>query len=681
MPVSELITPEHLNRNALIYIRQSSPHQTLTNQESLRLQYALRQRAAECGWSENAVHVIDADLGQTGSTAEGRRGFQDLVARVTLGQVGIIFSYDVTRLSRNCSDWYQLLDLCGFRRCLIGDRDGIYDPSSINGRLLLGLKGQISELELHTIKARLTAGLLNKALRGELALILPVGLVRDELGRVVKRPDREVQSRIELVFASFLRLRSLAQVVRHLLAEKLPLPRRDRFGDVAWRRATVSSVGAILRNPAYAGAFAYGRTRSVRTTPGRPAVQKPLPIDQWRVLIRDRYPAYIDWDNFEKIAAMIRDNHSEYQRNQTRGTPRRGQALLHGMTYCGECGHKMVVQYKGRPTYICNHTRQQHGEPVCQRLPAAPIDEFVIDRFFDALVPAEVDIYDRVCRERNRAFDDIRRAREQQLERLRYQASLTERQFQKADPDNRLVAAELEKRWESALRELRAAEEQQTRDQDPSPDQAPLDPATRQALIAAGSSLPQWWKSGRFTREQQKALLRCLIDKVVIHRLAADRVRCRVVWRGGETTTADVAVTTGTLNRMTGFAEMKERILTAARTGQTDEQIAAALTRDGFRSPRHDAVLPSTVKSLRLQQRILVEKRQSHPRQIRGKWTVPQLATRLKVERHWVYDRIHNGTIVIARDAKTKLYLFPAKPETLRVLRQLRQGLLNTVRF
>src|SRR5215207_1462403 len=264
MSTSELITPSHLERRALIYIRQSSPQQVLTNQESRRLQYALRQRALECGWQADAIEVIDADQSRTATTTRGREGFKEIAARVTLDQVGIIFSYDVTRMARNCTDWYQVLDLCGFRRCLIGDRDGIYDPASINGRMLLGLKGQISELELHTIKARLTAGLVNKARRGELALTLPAGLVRDDLGRVTKHPDAEVRSRIELVFASFLQQRSLAKVMRHLTAHDLPLPRRDRFGDVAWRRATVSSVGAILRNPAYAGAFAYGRTRSVR---------------------------------------------------------------------------------------------------------------------------------------------------------------------------------------------------------------------------------------------------------------------------------------------------------------------------------------------------------------------------------------------------------------------------------
>jgi hypothetical protein len=489
-----------------------------------------------------------------------------------------------------------------------------------------------------------------------------------------------VQSRIELVFASFLRLKSLAKVMQHLKAESLPLPRRDRFGDVAWRRATISSVGAILRNPAYAGAFAYGRTRSVRSTPGRPAVQKALPIEQWRVLIRDHHPAYIDWSTFERISGMIRDNHSEYQRNQTRGTPRRGQALLHGLTWCGECGHKMVVQYKSRPTYICNYLRQQHGEPVCQYLPAKTIDAYVIEQFFAALAPAELDLYDRVRREFHHADEDVRKAREQQLERLRYQANLAERQFQKADPDNRLVTGELEKRWEAALRELRVAEEELARLAS-KPVIAPLDDETRQALIAAGKSLPQWWDEGRFTREQQKALLRSIIDKVVLQRLAADCVRCRIVWRGGDTTTTDVAVTTGTLKNMANFSAMQERIVASAKRGQSDDDIAVSLTRDGFRSPRHDRVLPSTVRSIRLRHRILVEKRQSHPRQIRNHWTVSQVAMRLKVEKHWLYDRIHKGTIMIERDTKTKLYLFPAKTETLRKLRQLQQGVVKSVRF
>jgi DNA invertase Pin-like site-specific DNA recombinase len=347
MNVSECITPFHRGRQAIIYIRQSTPHQTLTNQESLKLQYALRQRAEEYGWTPTSIEVIDADLGRTGSTTEGRQGFKDLVARVTLDQVGIIFAYDVTRLARNCTDWYQLLDLCGYRRCLVGDQDGIYDPATPNGRLILGLKGLIAELELHTLRARLTAGLLSKARRGELALSLPIGLVRDALGRVLKHPDQEVQGRLELVFTTFLRIKAACRVVQFFNDRDLLLPRRARFGDLVWRRPTASAILSVLKNPAYAGAFVYGRTRAVpRADAPHRRVQKPLPMDQWKVCLRDKYPAYIGWDIFERIQAMVRDNYSEYDRNKSRGVPRPGKALLHGIVSCGECGHKMVVQYK-----------------------------------------------------------------------------------------------------------------------------------------------------------------------------------------------------------------------------------------------------------------------------------------------------------------------------------------------
>ncbi len=270
MSRSELVTAQHLQRKAVIYIRQSTPHQVLSNQESLRLQYALQQRALELGWRAEDIEIIDADLGLTATSAAHRAGFQELVAKVTLGQVGIILSVDVMRLSRNCSDWYPLLDVCGYRGCLIADRDGIYDPGSTNGRLLLGLKGQLSELELHTIRARMTAGLLNKAQRGELALSLPVGLVRDAIGKVHKDPNREVHDRIELIFTTFLRVRSESLVLQFLNTHDLSLPRRDRFGDVVWKKPTVAAILQILKNPAYAGAFVYGKTRSMRKDPVSP---------------------------------------------------------------------------------------------------------------------------------------------------------------------------------------------------------------------------------------------------------------------------------------------------------------------------------------------------------------------------------------------------------------------------
>jgi DNA invertase Pin-like site-specific DNA recombinase len=681
MSISELITPFHLSRKALIYVRQSNPHQVLTNQESRHLQYALQQRARECGWVPEAIEVIDADLGRTASTTQGREGFKEIVAQVTLDQVGIIFSYDVTRLSRNCTDWYQVLDLCGYRRCLIGDRDGIYDPATINGRLLLGLKGQISELELHTLKARLTAGLLNKARRGELALPLPVGLTRDALGRVVKRPDREVQGRIDLVFATFLRIRTLSGVVRSFQSEDLLLPRRDTFGDVVWRRSTVPSIRAILKNPAYAGSFVYGRTRTVRESPDRPPVQKPVPVSEWRIHLRDVYPPYIDWATFEKIQAMIRDNHSEYDRNKTRGVPRPGKALLHGLVYCGECGHKLTVQYKGKTQYVCNSMWKQHRVPVCQRVPGDPIDDRVVDLFFEALAPAELDVYDRVQASLAEEREQIGRARRQQLERLRYQARLAERQYQKVDPDNRLVAAELETRWETALQELKQAEEAFEHEQYEPSALNQLDPETRRALTEAGQRLPEWWRAGRFSQEQKKALLRCLIDKVIVHRAAPDMVRCRVVWKGGETTDTDVTVTVGSWSRLSGGREMEETILELARQGMRDEEIARRLTEGGHRSPRQVTVLTSTVRAVRLRHQLYRSGRQSHPRRIPGFLTVPQLASELKLPRHWISDRIHDGTIQVELDAAHKAYLFPDTPETLARFRLLLAGELNTLRF
>src|SRR5215470_7131470 len=253
MRVSELVTPQHLPKKAIIYIRQSTPQQQISHQESLRLHYALKLRYPRLGWHPDDVDVIDTDLGLTGADQSHRAGFQELVTRVSLGQVGLILSCEVTRLSRNCSDWYPLLDVCGYRNCLIADNDGIYDPGSPNGRLLLGLKGQLSELELHTIRARMTAGLLSKAQRGELALILPAGLVRDALGRVQHDPDRAVQDRLKLVFSTFLRLRSAGKVLRFLKAHQLLLPRRDREGDVVWKKPTVTTIVAIRKNPASAG--------------------------------------------------------------------------------------------------------------------------------------------------------------------------------------------------------------------------------------------------------------------------------------------------------------------------------------------------------------------------------------------------------------------------------------------
>jgi len=682
MSTSDTIQATHLRRLAIVYVRQSSPHQALMNQESLKLQYDLQHRAEAAGWSPSQIRVIDTDLGRTGRTATGRQGFQELVALVNQEQVGIIFAYDATRLARNCTDWYHLLDLCSFRTCLVGDQDGIYDPATVNGRLILGLKGLISELELHTLKARLTAGLLSKAQRGELALTLPAGLVRDPLGRVFKHPDQEVQHRLELVFTNFLQVKSACQVVRFFNEHDLLLPRKDRFGDIVWRRPTVPAILSVLKNPAYAGAFVYGRSRATpRVDAPHERVQKPLPLDQWKICHKDRYPPYIDWDTFVRIQGMIQDNYGAYDRNQSRGVPRRGEALLHGIVYCGACGHKMVVQYKNKTCYICNYLRQQYQVPVCQNLPGNPIDAYVVQTFLDALSGAKLDLYDKAVAALQKEDERVQQAQQQQLQRLRYQARLAERQFSQADPDNRLVSAELERRWEAALRELKEAEETFGQAQQRMPAAEALSPEEREAFLQAGRKIPELWRQERLSPQQKKAFLRCLIDKVVVHRSAPDTLQVRLVWRGGETTTASVPVTVGSLTRVSDVDKMEKKILQLVKKGKSDEEIAAQLTAEGHRSPKQSVVLPSTVRGIRLRHRLFRVRSQSHPRRIDGFLTVSQLARQLKISTHWIYDRIHNGTIRIVRDRDTKLYLFPDKPETITLFKQLRTGKLQKLRF
>jgi DNA invertase Pin-like site-specific DNA recombinase len=676
------VTPQHLQKKALIYIRQSTPHQLISNQESLRLQYALQERAQSLGWHAEDVEIIDADLGLTGASAQHRTGFQELVAKVTLGQVGLILSVDVTRLSRNCSDWYPLLDVCGYRCCLIADNDGIYDPGTANGRLLLGLKGQLSELELHTIRARMTAGLLNKAKRGELALTLPVGLVRDALERVHKDPNQEIQDRLDLIFTTFLRLRSASKVLGFLNAHDLGIPRRDRFGDIIWKKPTGAAILQILKNPAYAGAFVYGRTRSTRRDPSTSlSKQVRLPMEEWKFRVNDIYPAYVSWDVFERIQAMLLDNYAEYDRNKTRGVPRPGAALLHGMVYCGECGHKLVVQYKGGTRYLCNFLRQKYRVLVCQHIPGDAVDPSIVEAFFQALSPIELDVYSRAVAAKQESINHVTHAHHQHLERLRYEMTLAERQFLRVDPDNRLVAAALETRWNAALVEFKRAEEAFTYPQDPSHPLIPLSQELQMAFKAIGQHLPTIWRQGLLSQQQKKALLRCLIDKVVLHRPTPEWVHARIVWRGGETSTLHIPVPVGSLKDLAGAQEMERIVLARSAQGVTDEDIAHELTDQGYRSPMHPFVLPSTVQILRLKHGQFQVPHQFHPRHVAGSLTLTRLAKALDIAPHWIYDRINNGTIQIEKDVTTHLYLFPDEPATLQGFQRLFKGDLKKLNF
>jgi DNA invertase Pin-like site-specific DNA recombinase len=671
---SELVSPAHLARKAVVYIRQSTPHQVVSNQESLRLQYALRQRARELGWHEADIDVIDADLGLSGASVTQRTGFKELVGRVGLSEVGLILSIDVTRLARNCSDWYPLLDICGLRGCLIADRDGVYDPGSANGRLLLGLKGTISELELHTIRSRLTAGLLAKAERGELALSLPIGLMRDLSGVVVKDPDMAVQERLVLVFDMFLKFRTVAKVMRLLNDRGLDLPRRDRHGDLRWARATISSVAAILKNPAYAGAFVYGRTH-MRGLPrdGASRAKAPRPIEEWRIIVKDRYPAYIDWTTYEMIRNVIRDNRAEYMRTKTRGAPRDGDLLLHGIAWCARCGHKMYVRYKGGGQYVCNHLRSNEGLPACQYVRAARVDAVVADAFMAAMAPAELDALSKARRTQQQVDTALRTSAERQLERKRYAAALAERQFNRVDPDNRLVAAELERRWEAALGEVRAAEEALGQQSTPQAiGQMGMSKALQGKIVDLTGRLPQIWGAPTTTDAQRKALLRCLVEKVVLDRGQHDVALIRIVWRGGAVSDLEVKLKVNSVAKLTRGPEMHDRVLDLARDGIPDNEIAATLTNEGHRSPNSESkVLPITVARIRRGAGIKVTEPQNRWSHDSNLLSPPELADRLNIPVNWLYVQIRQKRLLIDRQP-SGAYLFQDIPAVIDSVRNLR---------
>jgi DNA invertase Pin-like site-specific DNA recombinase len=676
---SELIKPAHLARRAVVYIRQSTPHQVVSNQESLRLQYALRQRAHELGWHEADIDVIDADLGLSGASVTQRSGFKELVGRVGLSEVGLILSIDVTRLARNCSDWYPLLDICGLRDCLIADRDGVYDPGSANGRLLLGLKGTISELELHTIRSRLTAGLLAKAERGELALTLPIGFIRDPSGVVTKDPDMAVQERLGLVFEMFLKFRTVSKVMRLLNDRGLDLPRRDRHGDLCWARATICSVAAILKNPAYAGAFVYGRTRMrAFARDGASRAKTPRPIEEWRIIVKGRYPAYVDWLTYEMIRSVIRDNRAEYMRNKTRGAPRDGDLLLHGITWCARCGHKMYVRYKGGGQYVCNHLRSNEGLPACQYIRAAHVDAAVADAFLTALAPAELDALSRARRAQQQVDTALRTSAERQLERKRYAAALAERQFNRVDPDNRLVAAELERRWEEALSEARAAEEALVQQSSPQAiGQMGIGKVLHSKVVHLAGRLPQIWEDPATTDAQRKALLRCLVDKVVLDRGEHDVAQVRIVWRGGAVTNLEVKVRVNSVLKLTRGTEMRDRVLDLARNGLPDDEIAATLTGEGHRSPNcQNMVLPITVGQIRRGAGIRVTEPRTRWSHETGLLSAPQLAVRLNIPVNWIYVQIRQKHLLIDRQP-TGAYLFQDTAAVLDAVRNLRNRTIN----
>ena len=676
---AEHITVRHLERRAYIYIRQSSPGQVQHNRESQRNQDALAERAVALGWPPARIHVIDADLGQSGQDGS-RPGFQELVGEVSLGHVGIILAYEASRLARSNADWYRLLDLAAIVGTLLADADGVYDPSGYNDRLLLGLRGMLSEAELHLLQLRLEAGRMRQIERGTYRQSLPTGLVRVEDGRVLKDPDQQIQRAIEVVFARFAALGTGQKVLRSLCDDGLPLPRRQvaglHAGQLVWKRPSAAALYAILRNPAYAGAFVYGRKR--RNPDRRPeqARQVRRPVEEWTAVHRDAYPAYITWEQYLANQARLTDNASAFAR-RARGAPREGVALLAGLAVCGCCGRSMRVAYKSHHRYVCNALNETYRAPMGLSLDGASVDAAVVTAFWAALAPAELDLLDEVLAAQRADHQRLTQQYADQVERAAYEAQLAERRYRAVDPDNRLVAAELERGWETALRTVEAVREVAARF-DQAPTLPALDPALRAQLDDLGRQLPTLWASGRLTPAQQKELLRSLVRRVVLNRPAPDTIEVRVVWVSGA---ASLHIVEPPLHRsrdLGSYDRLVARTLALGAAGYQDGAIAERLTSEGFRSARYRYVPKQLVEKIRRDHAQVSLTEQFRRREkIDGRWTVGGLARELNVTGNWLRKRIAEGVVPAVRHPLTGRYLIdddPAGLDRLRALAAARQS-------
>ena len=536
------IRAEHLQRDAYLYVRQSSLRQVLENTESSKRQYALRDRAVALGWPIERIHTIDSDLGISAAHAENRDGFQHLVSEVALSHAGIILGLEVSRLARNNADWHRLLELAALTQTLILDEDGVYDPAHFNDRLLLGLKGTMSEAELHVLKARLLGGLRNKARRGELEIALPIGLVYNAMGTVVLDPDQQIQQTLRMLFDTFREVRSATAVVRRFVREGIGFPRRIRRGigkgDVLWGSLDNSRVSQILHNPRYAGAYVYGRTRGVLAADLRSMTPRKVAREDWPVLIQNAHPGYLMWEEYERNQVTLKQNTIAFSARDRGSMVREGPALLQGRVLCGRCGARMRVRYQRlrstlAPYYVCQEEVVRRAGTTCQSIRGVDIDAAIGALLLQSVAPATLEVALAVQDEiagRIAQADVLRRS---QLERARYDAELARRRYLKVDPDNRLVADTLEADWNEQLRNLDALQQQHERQRHA--DAALLNDEAQGRIRALAADFPRVWADPRTASSERKRMVALLIEDITL--LKAEHIMIHVRFRGGQTTT------------------------------------------------------------------------------------------------------------------------------------------------
>jgi DNA invertase Pin-like site-specific DNA recombinase len=662
----------HLARNAYLYVRQSTLKQVLNNTESTARQYALRQRAAALGWPAAQIITIDTDQGHSGASAADREGFQHLVAEVGMGRAGIVLGLEVSRLARNNADWHRLLEICALSSTLICDEDGLYDPGEFNDRLLLGLKGTMSEAELHFIRARLRGGQLSAARRGELRMGLPVGLVYDGAGHVVLDPDTGVQDAIGHLFAVFARTGSARAVVAAFNSDKLLFPVRistgPRKGELAWMPLTHWRVLRTLHNPRYAGAFAYGRRREAVAASGKKTFQT-LPRDQWTALFPGAHPGYITWDQYEANQQLLLGNAAARGTERAAGPAREGAALLQGLAICGRCGRRMTVRYHSRggtevPDYECIRDCIDNAGRRCQTIPGAAADTAIGKLLLDTLTPLTLEVALTVQAEIETRAAEADAMRASHVERARHRADLARRRYLAVDPGNRLVASSLEADWNQALRALQAARDDYD---NAAATAAALTEHDKTRIRALATDFPALWRNPATPQRERKRMARLLIDDVTMTKTG--RIHLHVRFRGGQTTSLAIPIPpTAWQLRQTRPEVLAE--LDRLLDDHTDAQTAAALNAAGHLSGEGKPFTGRIVLELRRSHQL-----PSHADRLRarGLLTLPEIADQLGVHVSTIKNWRQAGLLTAHKANDKNIPLFdPPDPADPRLVK--RQG-------
>jgi DNA invertase Pin-like site-specific DNA recombinase len=643
---SQKITPRHLRRQAYLYVRQSTLRQVVENTESTQRQYALRQRAVALGWPIEQVVVIDRDLGQSGASAADREGFQQLVRDVGLGRAGLVMGLEVSRLARNSMDWHRLLEICALTETLILDEDGLYDPAHFNDRLLLGLKGTMSEAELHVLRARLRGGIVNKARRGDLEVPLPVGFVYDAAGRVGLDPDRQVQETLRTFFQTFRRTGSAAATVKAFRTQQLPFPRRARYGphqgETLWGRLEHSRALWVLHNPRYAGAFFFGRSRQRHTVEAR-VVYERLPREEWTALIPNAHAGYITWEDFEDNLRRLGENAQANGADRRRSPPREGPALLQGLAVCGICGDRMTVRYHRRhrtvwPTYVCQRQGVARAEPICQSIPGRDLDHAVGRMLLETVTPLTLEITLTVQQELQTRLDETDRLHRRAVERARYEADLARRRYLQVDPANRLVADELEAHWNRALQQVTDAQE--TYERQRHADRVAVDAEARARILALASDFPRLWHDPRTPDRERKRMVRLLIDDVTLIKTATG-VTAHIRFRGGATTTRTLARTLNAWQLRATSAEIVA-LIDQFLDQHTDGTIATMLNARGYVSGTGQPFQRGIIQHIRHRHGL---RSRCERLRARGMLTRDEIARRLQVSAATVKVWGHHGLL------------------------------------